>query len=541
MLPVSDRVEAYGTKKVSLMRAQNLSEKFFFYRPSKLIYTLFSFSFAQILMPTMICQGKLAVLMFTLSLLTTSKGFLLSPKSVPLRLAHLRSSALSSDASPTSSKKQLIKVPTVILKRTRQSRAFRDGNQLVFTRAVDRIVGTVKVADIVQVQVEEERKDVNPATLGWGVYNPDSLYKVRMLCHTHVQPILHQRIRKSSCADEALREILRHHLQVALQTRQVLNLPSKSTDTYRLVHGEGDCLSGLAVDIIESAAVVMSSAAWCQVHRDIITEVLSEVLPDGTNVVWKTTANRLQQDGYDLKQEVSRDSADDISPEQMVPSLENGIQYRTYPYAAGQKTGIYSDQRDNRKLVGEYCQGKRVLDLCCFHGGFSLNAAVNGGASSVTGVDSSEDAVEASRANADLNGCADKVEFVKSDISDFLQKSFGEREYDVVVLDPPKLAPSVATLDKARRKYHSFNRDALKLVSSDGGLILTCTCSAAMTQKDGGQYFLGMVHQAALSAGRQVTLLKKSGAASCHTQSPISWPAGDYLTAALFYVHPIVT
>jgi 23S rRNA G2069 N7-methylase RlmK/C1962 C5-methylase RlmI len=426
----------------------------------------------------MSCPGKLAVLMWTLSLLTSSKSFLLSPQRASLRV--LRSSALSSDAAPieTSSKKKKLKprldVPAVILKRTRQSRAFRDGNQLVFTKAVDRIEGKVKSADLVKVQVEEQNKDAQAAVLGWGVYNPDSLYKVRILCSTFVNPVLHKRINKCLSAEEAMREILLHHFQVALQTRKVLNLPSEKTDTYRLVHGEGDCLSGLAVDMIESTAVVMSSAGWCQVHRDVITETLMEVLPDGTNLVWKTTANRLQQDGYDIKQEETRESSDDVIEDRMVPSLENGIKYRTYPCTPGQKTGIYSDQRDNRKMVAEYCQGKRVLDLCCYHGGFSLNAVVNGGASSVTGVDSSADAIEASRANAELNGCADgQVEFIQSDISNFLQESFGKREYDVVVLDPPKLAPSVATLDKARRKYHSFNRDALKLISVDGGLILT--------------------------------------------------------------------
>jgi 23S rRNA G2069 N7-methylase RlmK/C1962 C5-methylase RlmI len=482
------------------------------------------------------------VLMWTLSLLTPAKSFLLSPtkRGSPWLL---RFAALSSDAAPTSSKKadKRLNVPSVILKRTKQSRSFRDGNQLIFTKAVDRIEGKVKVADIVQIQVEEQNKDVKAATLGWGVYNPDSLYKVRILCHVHVQPVLHKRILKSSSAEEAMREILSHHFRVALQTRQMMNLPSKSSDTYRLVHGEGDCLSGLAVDMIESTAVVMSSAAWCQVHRDLITETLLEVLPDGTHLVWKTTANRLQQDGYDIKQEEARELTTQESSDEMVPSLENGVKYITHPYTPGQKTGIYSDQRDNRKMVAEYCQGKRVLDLCCYNGGFSLNAAVNGGAVSVTGVDSSADAIKAFRANAELNGCAEgQVEFIQSDITPFLQESFGKREYDVIVLDPPKLAPSVASLDKARRKYHSINRDALKLISSDGGLLLSCTCSAAMTQKDGGQYFLTMVHQAALSAGRQVTLVKKNGAASCHTQSPISWPAGDYLTAALFYVHPVV-
>jgi 23S rRNA G2069 N7-methylase RlmK/C1962 C5-methylase RlmI len=92
-------------------------------------------------------------------------------------------------------------------------------------------------------------------------------------------------------------------------------------------------------------------------------------------------------------------------------------------------------------------------------------------------------------------------------------------------------------LAKASRKYHSLNRDALKLIDDAGGLFMTCTCSAAMTQKEGGTYFLQTVQQASLAARREITLLRVSGAAPCHTQSPVSFPAGNYLTAAVFYVH----
>jgi 23S rRNA G2069 N7-methylase RlmK/C1962 C5-methylase RlmI len=172
--------------------------------------------------------------------------------------------------------------------------------------------------------------------------------------------------------------------------------------------------------------------------------------------------------------------------------------------------------------------------LCCYHGGFSLNAAMQK-AESVVGVDSSQDAIDACLQNAELNGLQDKTEFVKSDISDYMQSC--KSTYDVVVLDPPKLAPSVSGLNKASRKYHSLNRDALKVIDDNGGLFMTCTCSAAMTQKDGGKFFLQMVQQASLAAKREITLLRVSGAAPCHTQSPVSFPAGNYLTAALFYVH----
>eukprot|EP00977_Amphora_coffeiformis_P013051 scaffold3339_cov174-Amphora_coffeaeformis.AAC.19 len=353
---------------------------------------------------------------------------------------------------------------------------------------------------------------------------------------------------KSPDETTALRAVVSHHVHKAIMTRQALQLPQAGvTDTYRLINGEGDQLSGLAVDMIDQTAVVMSSAGWCQQHQTVITECLLEQLPTDTTIVWKTTPSRLQQDGYDAGEESSTSSSAELdstsSQDEIVISTENRIRYQTYPYGDGQKTGVYCDQRENRLNLAQLCKDKRVLDLCCYHGGFSLNAIINGGALQVTGVDSSEDAIATCRQNAELNNLVgdDRVKFVRSDITAFLQESAGQAVYDVVVLDPPKLAPSANGLDKARRKYHSFNRDAIKLVAPEGGLLLTCTCSAAMTQKDGGQYFLNMVQGAALATGREVTLLRVSGAASCHTQSPIAWPAGAYLTAALFYVHPMET
>jgi 23S rRNA G2069 N7-methylase RlmK/C1962 C5-methylase RlmI len=269
-----------------------------------------------------------------------------------------------------------------------------------------------------------------------------------------------------------------------------------------------------------------------------------------TTIIWKTTPSRLKQDGLEMDEqkddEANQQLLDPVSdPTSSVIATENGIRYHTYPYSDGQKTGVYCDQRENRWNLAQLCRGKRVLDLCCYHGGFSLNAILNGGALCSTGVDSSEDAILTCQRNAQLNGCTEsQLKFIQSDITSFLQDTAASDQgivYDVIVLDPPKLAPSVNGLDKARRKYHAFNRDAIKLIAPEGGLLLTCTCSAAMTQKDGGRYFLEMAQGAALAVGREVTLLRVSGAASCHTQSPISWPAGAYLTAALFYVHPSPT
>lgn len=503
-------------------------------------------------------------------------------------------------------------IPTVTLKRSPQSKSFRNGNVLVFTRAIDEDESTnlprLLPGQLVHVVVPDtqssspksaKRPASSPSTttpllsLGYGVYNPKSLYKIRFLCHKTTHGVLYERIRQYPANNpsndaELIQLIVTYHLQNAWHTRQYgLGLPSQAlvgpdvrpvslettttpssstttispttpslytTNTYRLVHGEGDALSGLAVDLIDNVAVVMSSASWCQVHQAAIVAALRHVLPSSFDIVWRTTGSRLRQDGYQSESNENNKKTNDDEeqdeqamvidsdqpPDTPVLSLENSVAYRVYPYANGQKTGVYCDQRDNRALLATLCRDKRVLDLCCYHGGFALNAILNGHASFVTGVDSSADAIAACHENVRLNEIDDdRTEFVKDDVTHFLQASFGTREYDVVVLDPPKLAPSVATLDKARRKYHGLNRDAIKVVNREkGGLFLTCTCSAAMTQKDGGQYFLNMVHGAALSASRQVRLLRVTGAAACHVQSPAAFPAGNYLTAALFYVAP---
>jgi len=409
---------------------------------------------------------------------------------------------------------------------------------------------------------EEVRKQRDMITrsqlIGYGVFNPHSMYRVRLLCHDTIHPTLTKEIRSmrklvqrgkddGNMNNLQLKMILERKVADAINTRLSLNLPSEgSTDTYRLLNGEGDGLSGLAVDILGgSTAIVMSSAAWVEIHKDIILEVLEEALNNhpsyvdtDVDIVWRNTPSRLKQDGY-LIESSSDDEEENEMSDQSVIATESKVKYMTYPYSNGQKTGYYCDQRDNRRMVAELCENKRVLDLCCYNGGFALTAMIHGHASSALGVDSSQDAIDACHQNAKLNSIDDKdISFVKDDISTFMKSAMeNDDSYDVIILDPPKLAPSIRDLDKASRKYHALNRDAMNLIDkTKGGLLLTCTCSASMSQKDGGQYFLNMVNGAALSAKRRVTLLKVNGAAPCHTQSPASFPAGQYLTASLFHV-----
>lgn len=463
--------------------------------------------------------------------------------------------------------------PKVVVQRNRQSKSFREGNPLVFTKTIaytqsEHYEKSLPMACFVQVEVPMEKTSNNtkkkknyphyhqddaplqPKTqvIGWGVYNPSSMYRVRILCHSlTMSPKVKQQLESNALNQhDALALIVKSQMQAAIQVRKVLGLFENNnnssplyTDTFRLINGEGDGLSGLAVDVIgNKVAVCMSSAAWSQIHKDLILECLKGVLVDyDYDVVWKTTPARLKQDGMEIEENNEENNDDDT----IVVATELGIKYTTFLYAQGQKTGYYCDQRENRWTLAQYCSNARVLDLCCYHGGFALNAVLHGQASHVTGVDSSQQAIDVCHMNAELNNVgSDMIDFVKDDISKFMKQAEARGDsYDVICLDPPKLAPSASGLDRAKRKYHGLNRDALKLINPDnGGLLMTCTCSAAMTQKDGGQYFLSMVQQAAIAARRRITLLRVTGAAPCHTQSPASYPAGAYLTAALFYVSP---
>lgn len=400
---------------------------------------------------------------------------------------------------------------------------------------------------------EDHKKTISQSQLiGFGVYNPYSMYRVRLLLHETIHPALTKEVcslrkemRQGDTCDEdiTLQTILLRKISDAICLRVAMSLPSSTTDTYRLINGEGDGISGLAVDIIGgTTAIVMSSAAWCEIHKDTIISALRKSLKEhplyedqNIDIIWRNTPSRLRQDGYEV-QDMKNDN-EDIS----VIATEASIKYMTYPYSDGQKTGFYCDQRDNRRLIAKYCDNKRVLDLCCYTGGFAINAMVHGNSASAVGVDSSQDAVDAAEANARLNDLDEKrISFVRNDIAVFMRNAIESGdEYDIVILDPPKLAPSMSMLTKASRKYHSLNRDAMSIINkSQGGLLLTCTCSAAMTQCNGGQYFLSMVNNAACSAKRQATLLSVHGAAPCHTQSPASFPAGNYLTCALFFIGP---
>lgn len=191
---------------------------------------------------------------------------------------------------------------------------------------------------------------------------------MRILGHSLLYP--KKFITRNQPPIKTLESLLAHQFQKAIRTRQALGLPSKNfCDTYRLVNGEGDGLSGLAVDIVGgNVAVVMSSATWCEIHKTTILQTLAETLPYH-ELIWKQSTSHLRQDGYKgMDQEVDDEAEMATASLSPVIATENGIKYITYPHSRGQKTSVYCDQRENRLQLAKLCHEKRVLDLCCYHG-----------------------------------------------------------------------------------------------------------------------------------------------------------------------------
>lgn len=359
------------------------------------------------------------------------------------------------------------KVARVVLKKGK-TQLFRSGNPMVYSGAVDRVVGRPPpvAGDVVLVTDGAEQP------IAWGVYNPLSMFAVRIM----------------QTEDEARREpecvlnmemLLQSRVSAAVTLRKLLGLPSNHTNVFRLVNSEGDRLSGLIVDVLGEHVVVASSAAWVERHRATIERTINKAIKT-SHMSWRPSVEILKEEG--LQVDASKDSSLDSALDAMddFEVVENGVQYLAS--LSGQKTGFYADQRDSRLLLRSITSGAAVLDLCCYSGGFALNAAL-GGASHTTGVDSSSPALELAKANASLNQIdANLINFVKADVGEYMKSSLLQgMKWDIVVLDPPKLAPNRKVLQRAMTKYKNLNSTAMRLIKP-GGLLMTCSCSGAMTQ-----------------------------------------------------------
>lgn len=287
-------------------------------------------------------------------------------------------------------------------------------------------------------------------------------------------------------------------IERAVQLRRELLQLDRVTDAWRVVHSEGDGLSGLIVDRYNDILVVEYFAAGMWKFRDAIHASLLQWFP-GARLYWFAESHVQKQESFDCR------AMEAPAP---VEVHEHGLRFHAAP-GYGHKTGFFADQRENRRRFAELARGKRVLDLCCNAGGFAVHAMA-GGAREAVGVDMDAGILDIARANAEANGLA--IRFEQADIFEWLRQASarGER-YDAVILDPAKLTRDRSKVIDALKKYFAMNRLALDVIPP-GGLLLTCSCTGLVSEAD----FLEMLRRVALNAGREIQILEVRGAGADH-------------------------
>lgn len=408
----------------------------------------------------------------------------------------------------------MVGVAKVVLKKGK-TQLFKDGNPMVYSGAVDRIIGRPppKTGDVVLVADGTEKP------IGWGMYNSVSMFCVRLM------QLEDEATSDSSCALN-MEKLIETRIDAAVEMRRRLGLPSVHTNAYRLINSEGDRLSGLIIDVFGGVAVVASSAAWVEKYKSEIEACIKKINYIN-HVNWRPSVDILKEDGVNESDLNKMHSS--TCPER-TKIVENEIVYTIS--LKGQKTGFYADQRENRQFISRISDGQKVLDICCYSGGFALNA-VRGGALNVTGIDTSPLALELAKENVVLNNIdPGRISFLREDATEFMKGALLRNEsWDIVIIDPPKLAPTKKVLHSASGMYRNLNSLAMQLTKR-GGLLMTCSCSGAVTQSG---IFMRILQGAASMAGRRITVLRQAGAACDHPIDP-SYPEGAYLTNILLRV-----
>jgi 23S rRNA (cytosine1962-C5)-methyltransferase len=318
-------------------------------------------------------------------------------------------------------------------------------------------------------------------------------------------------------------DFFRRRIQFALAARRTLNV-AQFSDAYRLVYAESDGLPGLIVDRYGDVLVLQSLTAGSEFWKDTLADILLE--QTGLSTLFeRSDADVRELEGLPPKTGFLR-GAINHSP---LTITENDLKFKI-ELESGQKTGFYLDQRYNRLRVRELSQGRDVLDCFCYTGGFALNALA-GGARSVVAVDSSADALSLGRENLRLNGMqAESVEWREGDVFQELRKFRDEgRSFDLVILDPPKFAPTAAQAEKASRGYKDINLLAFKLLRP-GGILVTFSCSGGID----AALFQKIVASAALDAGVEAQIVEHLSQGPDHPIS-LHFPEGAYLKGLICY------
>ncbi|UIR54966.1 class I SAM-dependent rRNA methyltransferase [Sphingobacterium sp. SRCM116780] len=374
----------------------------------------------------------------------------------------------------------------------------------VFSGAINRVEGSPDNGDVVSVY------NAGNEFIAYGLYHDSSRVAVRLLEWHPDQQVDDQ--------------WWRTRIQKAIKARQHLFIEGNN-DTARLIFAEADFIPGLIVDKYADYISIQVHAAGIEKIKDIVIDELNKLLsPKG--IYERSDLKSREHEGLP---DTNGLLSGELPPE-FVEIIENGIRYQVN-IIDGQKSGFYCDQRENRALTAHYVKDKKVLDCFCYSGGFTLNAFQEG-AASVTSVDSSALAIETLRSNIVLNGYdQDNHIAIQSDVNKQLKEFVTTNEkFDVIILDPPKYAPSRSALERASRAYKDLNRRGLLLLES-GGLLATFSCSAAMDIDT----FKQVLAWAALDAGKEIQFIKQFHQPEDHPVRA-SFPEGEYLKGLLVRV-----
>ena len=389
---------------------------------------------------------------------------------------------------------------TVILKRGKEE-SLQRFHPWIFSGAIQRIDGQPEEGDVVTVYTNDRR----------------------FIARGHVQ-VGSIAVRVLTFNDEPInQEFWNRRIATAYDLRERTGISSREDNsTYRLVHGEGDNLPGLIIDIYGDTAVMQAHSVGMHVSRAIIAQVVKEELGDSLNNIYYKSDTTLP-----FKADINKDNGYLLGGNAGNVSTEYGLKFHI-DWLRGQKTGFFVDQRENRKLLEQYAKGRKLLNMFCYTGGFSIYA-LRGGAELVHSVDSSAKAIDLTNANVAINFPDDtRHAAYAEDAFDYLERM--GNNYDLIILDPPAFAKHRDSLRNALIGYRRLNAKAIEKIQP-GGILFTFSCSQVVSK----EHFRTAVFTAAAIAKRNVRILHQLTQPADHPVN-IYHPEGEYLKGLVLYV-----
>ena len=390
-----------------------------------------------------------------------------------------------------------MKIKGIITLKQGRDHSIKRFHPWIFSGAIQSASEDLIDGDWVEVQ------DTKKATLGFGHYQKGTI-TVRVIFFGTTAPSI-----------SAYHDKIKHALDQRVDTQVI----SEFTNSYRLIHGEGDGLPGLIVDMYHDVAIIQAHSAGMERDKNIIAEAIKDTLTNkqfNLSAVYYKSLSEKSESEYLLGMAAVPHSI-----------MEHDNKFFV-DWEEGQKTGFFLDQRENRKLLGELAKGKTVLNTFCYTGGFSVYALQNE-AKLVHSVDASEKAIVLTRKNLSLNGFDPSVhECFTEDTFDFLKDK--KDAYDLIILDPPAFAKHKEARHQAMKGYQRLNAEAMKMIKS-GGIIFTFFCSQVVDR----QLFYDTVVSAGIQAGRNIKILHRLSQPADHPVS-LYHPEGEYLKGLVLYV-----